>query len=143
MPGLSSLSKLKPDTIFFIGAIPLCCSITKMIVQSKHNNIFNNMNFSANATYHYIAKNKKKQLHILHTSYITDHKTNKLTPSKLAKETVTGLNLARKSLFRLMPRGFSESLQSNAKVVSYIRLMAASVILRPIHFDPAICFYVT
>ena len=31
---------------FFIGAIPLCCSITEMIVQSKHNTIFNNMKFA-------------------------------------------------------------------------------------------------
>jgi hypothetical protein len=46
--------KTKAGHNFFIGAIPLCRSITKMIVQSKHN-IFNNMKFAAHATYHYIA----------------------------------------------------------------------------------------
>jgi len=73
-----------------------------MIVQSKHNNIFNNMKFVANAAYHYITKDKEKQLHFLHASYNIDHKTNKLTPSELVKEAVTGLNLATTSLFRLI-----------------------------------------
>jgi hypothetical protein len=115
-----------------------------MIVPSKHNNIFNNTKFAATATYHYIAKNREKQLHILHTSYITDHKTNKLAQSKLAKEAATGLNLGRTSLFRLMSlvAFFSSSRQMPKKNLK-IKLTTASVILHPIHFDPAICFYVT
>ena len=30
-------------TVLFTGVFPLCCSINKMIVQSKHNNIFSKM----------------------------------------------------------------------------------------------------
>jgi hypothetical protein len=42
------LSLCTPETMqlpldIFIGVILLCCSITKRIVQSKHNNIFNNV----------------------------------------------------------------------------------------------------
>ena len=36
---------------FVIGAIPLCCGITKMVVQSKHNTVFNNMKFATRFGY--------------------------------------------------------------------------------------------
>jgi len=59
------------------------------------------MKFSATATYHYIKKNREKQLHILHTSYITDHKTNKLTlfSVKLISFTILSFSLQILLLF--------------------------------------------